>query len=104
MASPLWGVLSDTQTKSADGAVVSGNGIYLQTADGTNPGLVSTGLQTFAGNKTFSGSITANSGASVTGATTINTSGTANTQIGNGSTGTITLGDGSTGAIAIQSV
>lgn len=52
----------DSQTKSVDGAVISGTSIYMQTADGTNPGLVSTGTQTFAGDKTFSGNITASGG------------------------------------------
>ncbi len=47
----------DSQTKSADGAVISTSAIYLQTADATYPGLVSTGAQTFAGNKTFNGSV-----------------------------------------------
>ncbi len=45
----------DSQAKSADGAVISGTTLYLQTADATNPGLISTGLQTIAGDKTFSG-------------------------------------------------
>lgn len=45
----------NSQTKSADGAVISGSSLVMQTADGTNPGLVSTGTQTFAGNKTFTG-------------------------------------------------
>jgi hypothetical protein len=48
----------DTQTKSANGAVISGSSIYLQTADATAPGLVSTGTQTFAGAKTFTGQLT----------------------------------------------
>ncbi len=47
----------DSQTKSANGAVISGVNLYLQTADASNPGLVSTGNQTFAGNKTFNGSV-----------------------------------------------
>ncbi len=51
----------DSATKSANGAVISGNNIVLQTADATNPGLVSTGTQTFGGNKTFAGNVT-NSG------------------------------------------
>ncbi len=66
---PIWGACGaggsgvtavgtiDSQTKSANGAVISGTDIVLQTADGSNPGLVSTGTQTFAGNKTFSGTI-----------------------------------------------
>jgi hypothetical protein len=43
----------DSQTKSANGAVISGNNLYLQTADASNVGLVSTSAQTFAGSKTF---------------------------------------------------
>lgn len=48
----------DTQSKSSNGAVISGGIGYLQTADATNPGLVSTGTQTFTGNKTLDGSLT----------------------------------------------
>ncbi len=44
----------NSQTKSANGAVISGTDLVMQTADATNPGLVSTGTQTFAGSKTFS--------------------------------------------------
>jgi parallel beta-helix repeat protein len=59
------GVL-DSQTKSANGAVIVGTTLYLQTADATNPGLVSTGTQTFAGDKTFNNNVT------VAGTTTLN--------------------------------
>jgi hypothetical protein len=56
----------DSQTKSADGAVISGSSIVMQTEDATHPGLVSNGTQTISGAKTFSstvtGSITGNSG------------------------------------------
>ena len=38
----------DSQTKSANGAVITGGTIVLQTADASNVGLVSTGAQTFA--------------------------------------------------------
>lgn len=47
----------DSQTKSSNGAVFSGNSLVLQSADASNPGLVTTGTQTFAGNKTFSGTL-----------------------------------------------
>jgi hypothetical protein len=50
----------DSVTKSANGATISGNNIILQTADATNPGLVSTGTQTFDGDKTFSGNVNLN--------------------------------------------
>ena len=42
----------DSETKDGDGAVVSGPSIVLQTADDTNPGLVSVGAQTYSGVKT----------------------------------------------------
>jgi hypothetical protein len=55
----------DSQTKSADGAVIASTSIYMQTADATHPGLVSSsGSQTFAGNKTFTGQIIQNSDSS----------------------------------------
>ncbi len=44
----------NSQTKSANGAVISGDSLIMQTADASNVGLVSTGSQTFAGVKTFS--------------------------------------------------
>lgn len=44
----------NSQSKSADGLVISGTSLVAQTADGTNPGMVSTGSQTFAGSKSFS--------------------------------------------------
>lgn len=42
---------------SANGASLSGQVLTLQPADATHPGLVTTGTQTFAGNKTLSGTI-----------------------------------------------
>lgn len=50
----------NAQTKSSDGLVISSDVLYAQTADGTYPGLVSTGTQTFAGDKTFSSPIIVN--------------------------------------------
>lgn len=44
----------DSQTKSANGAVIASDALIMQTADGTNPGLVSATAQTLAGAKTFS--------------------------------------------------
>ncbi len=52
----------DGTSKSANGLVISGGVLFAQTADTTNPGMVSTGTQTFAGNKTFNGSLTASGG------------------------------------------
>lgn len=47
----------DSQSKSANGAVITGTSLVMQSADATNPGLVTIGAQTFAGAKTFSGNI-----------------------------------------------
>ncbi|MGB4795850.1 MAG: hypothetical protein WBP23_01320, partial [Candidatus Saccharimonadales bacterium] len=95
----------DSQTKSADGAVISGNGVYLQTADGTNPGLVSTGVQTFAGNKTFSGTVTATAGGSIYGGTiSLNANSNFDTNINTGtSTGAVAIGNSAAGNISVQS-
>jgi hypothetical protein len=72
----------DTQTKSSDGAVISGSSIYLQTADASNVGLVSTSTQTFAGAKTFSSLVTASAGVTIsTGSTFTNASSTLFTAI-----------------------
>mgnify|MGYP003344760688 FL=1 len=49
----------DSQTKSANGLVVSGTSLVAQTADASNVGMVSTGTQTFAGAKTFSAALSA---------------------------------------------
>lgn len=48
----------NSETKSANGAVINGSSLVLQTADATNPGLVSAGTQTFAGSKTFNDTVT----------------------------------------------
>jgi len=45
----------NSQTKSANGAVISGTDLVMQTADATNPGLVSITAQTFKGDKTVDG-------------------------------------------------
>ena len=70
----------DSQTKSADGAVIVGSSLVMQTADATNPGLVSTGTQSFAGNKTFTGNVITNGSLQVDG----------NTILGDATTDTIT--------------
>lgn len=49
----------NSQTPSADGSVITGGSIYFQSASITNPGMVSTSTQSFAGNKTFTGNISA---------------------------------------------
>ena len=48
-----------TTTSYAAGGTISGTSLTLSAADGTNPGLVSTGAQTIAGAKTFSSDVTA---------------------------------------------
>lgn len=47
-------------TKSANGLVISGANIYTQTADETYPGMISTGTQSLAGTKTWTGANTFN--------------------------------------------
>ena len=47
-------------TTYAAGGTISGTALTLTPADGTNPGLISTGTQTIAGAKTFSSDVTAN--------------------------------------------
>jgi hypothetical protein len=49
-------------TSYANGGTISGTTLTLSAADATNPGLVSTGAQTFVGAKTFSPTITASGG------------------------------------------
>lgn len=49
----------DSQTKSANGAVIAANALVMQNADATHPGLVSIGVQSIAGAKTFTGVISA---------------------------------------------
>lgn len=49
----------DSQSKSANGAVITGTSLVMQNADATHPGLISDGVQTIAGAKTFTGTISA---------------------------------------------
>lgn len=48
----------NSETKSANGAVINGSSLVMQTADATTPGLLSTGTQTIAGSKTFNDTVT----------------------------------------------
>lgn len=61
IASPGGSVFSigtfDSGTPSANGAHIDSNALIMQSASGSNPGLVNTTGQTFAGNKNFSGTI-----------------------------------------------
>ena len=94
----------DSQTKSAEGAVIVGNVLYSQTADATNPGLISTAAQTIAGVKTFTGNLIATAGETISGGTiNLNDNSNNNTNINTGtSTGTTTIGGGSS-PLAIDS-
>lgn len=47
----------DTQSKSANGLVISGGSIFAQSEDSTHPGMVNNSAQTFSGAKTFSSTI-----------------------------------------------
>ena len=55
-----------TGASIANGASISGNTITFGQADATNPGLVSTGAQVFAGDKTFNGNILLAAGKTLT--------------------------------------
>jgi hypothetical protein len=50
----------DSVTPDSNGAVISGFDLIMQSASASKPGLMNIGPQTFAGNKTFGGTITAN--------------------------------------------
>lgn len=54
-----------TGSSIANGASIGGTTITFGGADATNPGLVSTGVQTFAGAKTFNSTLAVSSGASI---------------------------------------
>lgn len=47
----------DSQSKSANGSVISGNSIVFQTADASFPGMISTTSQAFSGAKVFNTSV-----------------------------------------------
>jgi len=49
----------DGQAATANGLALVANVLYAQSADATHPGMVNTGVQTFAGAKTFTGAISA---------------------------------------------
>ena len=58
----------DSQTAAANGAVISGTSLYMQSASATVPGLVNTTTQSFAGQKTFTTGLTG----TLTGAASLN--------------------------------
>lgn len=75
----------NSQTKSANGAVIAANTLVMQTADASNPGLVSTASQTLAGSKTFSSLLNADGGIdrSTSGTLTIGATNSTTINIGN---------------------
>ena len=100
--------LNYTSTTSyAAGGTISGTSLTLAAADGTNPGLLSTGAQTIAGAKTFSADITAPNflGNATTATTAGNITATSNTSLTSlanlATVGTITSGVWSGTTIAI---
>ncbi|MEN9696923.1 MAG: hypothetical protein RLZ56_344, partial [Bacteroidota bacterium] len=99
--------LNYTSTTSyASGGTISGTSLTLAAADATNPGLISTGAQTFAGAKTFNSDVTATNflGNATTATTAGNITATSNTTLTSlanlATVGTITSGVWSGTAIA----
>ena len=99
--------LAYSNTGSANGGTISGTTLTLSAADGTNPGLLSTGAQTIAGAKTFSTDITAPNflGNATTASTAGNITATSNTTLTSlanlATMGTITSGVWSASTIDI---
>jgi len=58
----------DGQAASANGATITANLLYLQSADATHPGLITTAAQNFTGQKTFATGLTG----TLTGAASLN--------------------------------
>jgi hypothetical protein len=85
-------------TTYAAGGTISGTTLTLAAADGTNPGLISTGTQTITGAKTFSNDVTATNflGNATTATTAGNITATSNTTLTSlsnlNTVGTITSG------------
>jgi len=78
----------DGGTYSANGASISGTTLYLQAATGTHVGLVTTGTQTFAGDKTFSGNLQVSLSTTISGQLTVDST----TLIADDSTHTVSVG------------
>lgn len=83
----------DSQTPSANGAVITSNALVMQSASATVPGLMSTAAQTFAGIKTFNASIVADGGVDAAGTLTL---GSAATTINIGNAGSVVNIQGTT--------
>jgi hypothetical protein len=93
------GAYSTTNT-AVDGATISGNSIIFQNASASAPGMVGTGTQTFAGDKTFTGSLTVNNVSFDPAANRTISMGTAAAGVG-GRTLTMTAGAAGTSASAL---
>ena len=104
---------------NANGGSISSSALTLSLADGTNPGLVSTGVQTFAGNKTFAGNVgigttspTANlsfgalaatiNNAVTNGSLQFSSNGTGNIVFSPGTSGTVQLGNSPTQSVFVS--
>lgn len=81
-------------TTYAAGGTISGTSLTLAPADGTNPGLISTGAQTIAGTKTFNNDVTVNGLTIGRGAGGL----LANSAVGFGTLGANTTGNSNTAA------
>jgi hypothetical protein len=96
-----------TANSYAAGGTISGTSLTLAPADGTNPGLISTGAQTIAGAKTFSSDVTATNfiGNATTATTAGNITATSNTSLTSlanlTTVGTITSGTWSASTIDV---
>lgn len=83
----------DSQTPSANGAVIASNALVMQSASASVPGLMSTAAQSFAGIKTFNNSILADGGVDASGTLTL---GSAATTINIGNAGSVVNIQGTT--------
>jgi hypothetical protein len=95
----------DSGTKSANGLHIDGHNIIAQSADATHPGMMTTGSQTFAGDKAFNGSISSGTTISATGTISgSNISSTGTVAAGSANSGTntgdVTIGNLGTGTDA----
>ncbi len=87
----------------ANGASISGSTITFGPADGTNPGMVTTGSQTFAGDKTFTGLLQGTGGMTITGNTSIGATAGNTTGIGN-TTGALTFTGSNTSSFILNGI
>jgi hypothetical protein len=85
-----------TTTAYSAGGTISGTSLTLAAADGSNPGLISTGTQTIAGAKTFNSNIIGNLTGNASTATTLATSRNINGTAFNGSADITVIADAGT--------